>query len=149
MPRSAVDRAFGFKAPGLVRILTAADPAEVLKALQELGLVAQEPSDLLSKVKQAIGDFILEPFEELFKIVDEVIQILEAVIITTQQEIVPGQAAGFRITIENARAIAQIRRATSRLDTAIADQQGSHESFAAELEKVEQQTEEDVAITFL
>lgn len=38
MPRSASDRGFGFKSPGLIRILTAADPNEVLTAMEALGI---------------------------------------------------------------------------------------------------------------
>jgi len=43
MPRSAADRKFGYKAAGLVRILTGADVTEVAKALEILGLDLRDP----------------------------------------------------------------------------------------------------------
>jgi len=45
MPRSATDRSFGFKAGGLLRILTAADPQEVLEAMEALGIIIEHEHD--------------------------------------------------------------------------------------------------------
>lgn len=54
MPRPSQSRAFGFKVDGLVRILTAADPDEVLKALLILDLDPRDP-----EIGEAF-DFVIE-----------------------------------------------------------------------------------------
>ena len=64
MPRSAADRKFGYKAKGLVRILTAADPDEVLTALLLLGLDPRDPeigevfNELVGIAVQTIFGFV-------------------------------------------------------------------------------------------
>jgi hypothetical protein len=46
MARSADDRKFGWKAPGITRVLLASDPQEVLKALLNIGIDPRTPSAL-------------------------------------------------------------------------------------------------------
>jgi len=46
MVRSASDRSFGWRRAGLVRVLTNADPGEVLDALEEVGLQIPESVSL-------------------------------------------------------------------------------------------------------
>lgn len=73
MPRSAANRQFGFKAPGLVRILTAADIDEVRLALQELAI---EPDR--SGVATAVRNLLRAPFA-----------LLEALLNTTLGSVIP------------------------------------------------------------
>lgn len=46
MPRKAAARTFGFRRAGLVRILLAADPLEILMALEDLGLAIPDKPKL-------------------------------------------------------------------------------------------------------
>lgn len=54
MPRSATKRNFGFRSPGLVRILTAADPDEVLTALEILGISPERPETLEQALENVV-----------------------------------------------------------------------------------------------
>lgn len=70
MPRKADERAFGFRTAGILRILAAADPEQVLDAVEELGfrLPDRAPIDSLTKlilethksIEEATRSFILE-----------------------------------------------------------------------------------------
>jgi len=71
MPRSRTDRSFGFRAPGLIRILIAADPEEVLKAMEALGI---QLTDVPS-----IFDLVLDLFSVFVKPVAVVVNLLERV----------------------------------------------------------------------
>lgn len=74
MPRSATDRKFGFKAEGLVRILTGADIQEVQKALEELGLEVQSAGFL-----DTLKDLFDELFGPLFLIRELTSQVLDLI----------------------------------------------------------------------
>lgn len=47
MPRPAADRRFGFQSTGILRILVAADPEEVLKAIEELGIIIEHEHETI------------------------------------------------------------------------------------------------------
>ena len=83
MPRSAAKRNFGFRVDGLVRILTAADPDQVLEALLFLGIdprpeTGQDAIDTL--VGLAVNHFIgwTGPLADLLDIKDAVVQLHDA-----------------------------------------------------------------------
>lgn len=61
MPRSAASRKFGYRSPAIVRILTAADPDEVLTALEILGISPERPKTL----EQALEDVVLVAVEQV------------------------------------------------------------------------------------
>ncbi len=71
MPRSQSDRAFGFKSPGLLRILTAADPGEVLTAMEALGITFIPEPSLLDLFAIALG-FILGPIGDILDLLEDV-----------------------------------------------------------------------------
>lgn len=144
MPRSSADRAFGFKSAGLVRILLAADPAEILKALSELGLVVQEPTTLFQQFGRLVADFLTAPFEGFIDQFEAAIPLLERVL----QQLIEGHP--------RAEDDPAALRTASDLDTLIADLTAEAERVAAQqaifrarLEALEAQTLEQVAITFL
>lgn len=70
MPRSAEARAFGFRATGLVRILTAADPEEVLTAMEALGIQLIESRTFFEAVQDLVVSS-LGPAKELVDLVLE------------------------------------------------------------------------------
>ena len=63
MPRKASDRAFGFKASGLIRILTASDPEEVLTAMEALGITLSEADPTFRDFLVAIARFFVRPLD--------------------------------------------------------------------------------------
>ena len=65
MPRSAADRAFGFKAKGLLRILEAADIGEVREALSQLDITVFSVF-----AAQALKDILLAPFVVIAELLD-------------------------------------------------------------------------------
>lgn len=81
MPRASADRKFGYKVDGLVRILTAADADEVLKALTILGLDVTQAATLDDVFEQLVmigaGHVFrwLEPLESLMELVTAVDEI--------------------------------------------------------------------------
>ncbi len=72
MPRSAEHRGLGFRSEGLIRILTAADPAEVLTAMEALGITFRDPEPgLLDLFAIAIG-LVLGPIGEILSLLDDI-----------------------------------------------------------------------------
>lgn len=139
MPRSAADRRFGFKAKGLVRILTAADPAEILIALDELGLVIQQPSTLFQEFGRLVADFLTAPFAEFINQFEQAIPIIERAIFELLEDPAPGEAES---ASELSTLIADLQAQADRV-------QAQRRLFRERLEALEKQTEEDIAITFL
>ena len=79
MPRSASARKYGYKADGIVRILTAADPDEVLTALLTLGIEPRgEDSSWESVVDNLIG-IALYTFVDIIRLVDTVASLVSEI----------------------------------------------------------------------
>lgn len=94
MPRTAAKRNFGFMSPGLVRILTAADPDQVLTALEILGISPEKPETL----EQALENVVVIAVAQvagwvgpLLDLVDVVTQ-MDSLVATYSQEVHPSPA---------------------------------------------------------
>lgn len=144
MPRSAADRAFGFKATGLLRILLAADPDELLKALDELGIVIVRPTGLFAAIRALAESFagpavdVIDLWGQLTRSIDRLISDLLSI-----EDLTAAQA---RLFLEDANAAAEEQNA---LDSDIRRLQAARVTFQGDLDALEQQTEEEIAITFL
>lgn len=107
MPRTATNRSFGFRSPGLVRILTAADADEVLTALEILGISPERPATL----EQALGDVVNIGVEHVFRwvgalqTITSVVEHMDALVSAYSQEVDPSPA------IEQLRASTNTTRA--------------------------------------
>jgi len=66
MTRPADERAFGFRAKGILRILVAADPEQVLIAVEELGFRLPDIKPIGS-----LGEFIFEVHSESERVIGE------------------------------------------------------------------------------
>lgn len=121
MPRSASDRKFGFKAAGLVRILTGADIEEVQKALEELGLEVQS-SGFLDTLK----DLFDEVFGPLFLIRDLTAQVLDLIFGPVGTTAPRTQVQQVRAIVEVVeRDLAALARTLDSLPAALATEQAS------------------------
>ena len=167
MPRSASDRKFGFKAPGLVRILTGADIQEVQKALEELGLEVQT-SGFLDTLKELFDEL----FGPLFLIRELTAQVLDLIFgpvgtqaprtqvqqVRTIVQVVERDLAGIAsallagptlVSVENLglqiNALAnELRNAIGllqRADATLSETESEAESLRANLEAIDQETE--------
>lgn len=143
MPRSAADRAFGFRTQGLVRILTAADEQEVLEALAILGVVAS-PTGLFAKVRELTETFAgpaadaLDVWRQLFLEIDKMISGF-----INFKSLSEAQAE---------RAFRQakiVRQQSQALDSDFRRVQAAQGQLTKGLDALEEQTEEDIALTFL
>lgn len=76
MPRSASNRGFGFRSAGLVRILTAADPAEVLTAMEALGITLA-PQTTFFDIIVIIARSFLGPLDEVLSFLEDVEQLAD------------------------------------------------------------------------
>ena len=149
MPRSAADRGFGFKAAGLVRILTTADPEQVLIALEELGLVAEKPLTLLDRIKALVVDLLFEPLEKLIQPLNVALDNFAIVITAAEADLAVGRGGAGAFVVETEvekEILLQFRNEMSQLINIL---ETSQADYNAKFEAIEQQTEEDVAITFL
>ena len=72
MPRPARDRAHGFRAPGIVRILTAADPDDVLSALLLLGIDPQS-QEALETLSEAVVELWARPVLAVLTVYDNIV----------------------------------------------------------------------------
>lgn len=141
MPRPAADRAFGFKAPGLVRILLAADPEELLKALEELGLVAKAPESISAIIEGVVGE-LLGPVVQAIDVTSAVRSVIDralsALISAANRTFIP----------EGAQLEPDLRAAIASLEKTRLELAREKRAFEKRL-ATQKQTEEDVAITFL
>ena len=71
MSRSSEARAFGFRVEGLIRILVAADPEEVLKAMEALDIQLTEKVTAFDLVLTLLGTFIA-PLGAIFTLLEDV-----------------------------------------------------------------------------
>jgi len=77
MPRTSENRAFGFRAEGIVRILTTANPNEVLTALLLIGIDPRMP-DAFDVLLEIAVDIIATPFVDLIKFFDTAVKAVDA-----------------------------------------------------------------------
>lgn len=71
MPRSASDRDFGFKSAGLLRILTASDPGEVLTAMEALGITLLDETTFFDLIVSLTASFA-RPVRKLLDLLQRV-----------------------------------------------------------------------------
>jgi len=70
MPRSASKRRFGFQSPGILRVLTGSDPAEVLIAMEALGISFEDDPGFLDFLATALG-YSLGPVDDLLSLISD------------------------------------------------------------------------------
>lgn len=86
MPRSAADRAFGLRAPDLVRIIAAADGIELLDAFDELGIELIDRPGLGALFGRLIT-LLVKPVDIIVSLVTDLIGGFEAAAGTIDQAI--------------------------------------------------------------
>jgi len=101
MPRPSDAREFGFRAEGILRILVAADPEQVLIAVEELGfrLPDRKPIETLTDLVQTASK---ESEELISDFIGEFTKAIEFAIFELEEDPAPGEARA-------ARALKQLR----------------------------------------
>jgi len=148
MPRSKAARDFGFRAEGLVRILTAAEPEEVLIAFEELGIQQLKVEGLF--------DQFLNVARELFGPLDLFLSGLQVagenfrlVISAAEADLAPGRGGAGAIVVENKSDADALKLFFAMLDNDTKKLQSQQAKNERDLTELAKQTEDDLAITFL
>ncbi len=138
MPRRANDRQFGFRSAGLVRILKAVDEDELLTALLELNLFFIDPTSLFDELLTLITDTIT-PYSELISFLEESLAVLALGVFELLEDPAPGEEEAAR----------ELQRLIGGVNIEIRRLRADETTFTSRQASLEEQTKEQIAITFL
>jgi len=147
MARSSAARAFGFRTPGLLRILIAADPQELLKALEEIGI--KEPEENFLDLILIAGRALFAPLDLFLSGVETARENFRIIITAAEADLAPGRGGAGAIVVETQNDVNDLRRFFSDLDRGIAGMREEVDEAEKLLQAGEQQTKEDIGLTFL
>ncbi len=99
MPRSAASRVAGFRAEGIVRILTAADPDEVLTAMEALGIQLTDEPGFFAILENLVG-LVFGPLGDILDVLDTFDIVWEAAMRRLRQKPVSGEDLRLAIRLE-------------------------------------------------
>jgi len=148
MPRSKNDRSFGFRAPGLVRILTAADPAEVLTAMEALGIQLPEKTGFVQQMLLA-ARALFKPLDLFLSGLEVSARNFRHVITAAEADLAPGRGGTGAFVVEGEDEKKRLKAFLLEIDNGRKSVMLKRRSTERELETTAKQTEEEVALTFL
>ena len=133
MPRSSGNRGFGFKSRGILRILVAADPAEVLDSVEQLGFRLPDRKPI---------NGLIELIDELHGTTEEIISTFFIELFQDLQETIGGEhGAPGEETLRLQRALEQLRARQLQFEL---DLQRKRKMIEARAEEVRQEIPEEL-----
>ena len=144
MPRSSADRAFGFKAAGLLRILLAADPEELLKALDQLGISVVKPTGIFAAIR-ALAETFAGPAVDLLDVWRQLTRSIDTVL----SDLLSISNLSSAVALQFIRDANEMRAIADAVDNDVRRLQSGQVGFREGIDALEQQTEKDIGVTFL